>query len=882
MKKRILPLIFFALFVGFSFGSPLGLTWNELGPNNGAGRTRAIIFDNTDATGATLYAGAVSGGIWKSTNLGLTWHQVNTTNNEVLKVSSMTQTASGTIYVGTGEMSCYRGVFLGTGLYRSDDGTTFTQVAGTQPIPGNTTSDWAYILKLSTSPSGRIFAATNTGLKYSDDGNTWATALTGTAIDVTVGPDGTVLAAVDNKAYLAVGGDVNNFVDISTGVAPMLPNTNVGWIQFAIAPSDANVLYASFASTDGGFLDVYASYDKGTSWSVVFPGNSQFNPLGTRGCYAQAIQVFPNDPYQVIFGGLDLWHGKKITSTGYYNWEAASIGGTFQNDFFFWLPFYHHQYLFNPKNPTQFAVATDDGTSIGTITASGFVFKHTIKGYNTAMFKSVAGGIVKNAAIGGAEFLGTMLLPGDISTMEPLWGAQINPGYAGDVAWSQIKPLQIFFGTGVVGVPLFRSEDLGVNISPTFLRDGTPAITNPAYTPIYLWESFNFTDSRDSVKYVARVKDIPADSTFIINSKNGAFPIHYTTPVAIAKGDSILIQDPIASRFFLAGTTGNKSGIFMTKQAETFTVDPEWFRIANVAATDTITCITVSKDLKALWAGTSQGTLYRLTDLAFANDSATAQIDSATCVIKSSMIDSIPGMLNRKITSISIANDNVTVLVTLNSYGKTNYVYLSVNGLDSIPTFVSVQGNLPTNPVHSSLFEMSDQNKALIGTDYGIYSTDNIKAGSVVWNADNTNIGNVTVMAIKQQTNPGVYYQRPLNYGCLYIATYGRGIFIDETYALPLGIDPANGNPVASKTLNVFPNPFEGQVTISYEISKTTNVNVVVYDLSGRQVSTFNLGSQSKGEYQKTLNLNALPTGTYLIQLNTSGGTSYGKAIKVK
>src|SRR5690242_7218728 len=44
------------------------LTWQERGPNNIGGRTRAIVVDKNDATGNTVIAASVSGGMFKTTN----------------------------------------------------------------------------------------------------------------------------------------------------------------------------------------------------------------------------------------------------------------------------------------------------------------------------------------------------------------------------------------------------------------------------------------------------------------------------------------------------------------------------------------------------------------------------------------------------------------------------------------------------------------------------------------------------------------------------------------------------------------------------------------------------------------------------------------------
>ncbi len=57
--------------------SSLGLEWAERGPDNVGGRTRALMVDKLDTTGNTVYAGSVSGGIFKSTNGCATWAPIN-------------------------------------------------------------------------------------------------------------------------------------------------------------------------------------------------------------------------------------------------------------------------------------------------------------------------------------------------------------------------------------------------------------------------------------------------------------------------------------------------------------------------------------------------------------------------------------------------------------------------------------------------------------------------------------------------------------------------------------------------------------------------------------------------------------------------------------
>jgi len=861
--------------------SDVSLNWKQLGPNNAAGRTRTVLFSNKDASGMTILTGGVTGGIWKSRNLGLTWHQMNTQSNEVLRVTSIAQTSGGTIYVATGESYCTKNQYIGTGIYRSDDDSTFTVIPNTQPVFNNPASDWAYISKLAVSPSGRIFAATNTGLKYSDNGTDWFMAKSGYAYTVTIGPDGTILTNIDNFAYIAVAGDINNFVNLSTNISTTFPNTGVNGIEFAIAPSDGNIMYASLANLSGGLLNVYKSADKGTTWAVVFPGNNTYNPL-VNGCYANSLAVFPDDPDQLFLGGINIWHGKKYQETGNYNWEQVSFVGVREETYElanYLIPPFQHQIVFRPDANNQFGIATDDGISIGTTSNTGITFQHMVKNCIISQFNSVACNMKQESAFGGAVWVGAEYIPGGTVLNEPENGVQLYAGYGGDVAWSMISPTSVFFGTGYSTIPFIRTEDLGITPSPTFLR----TINNANYVPVNYWEDFNFTQSVDSVVFKNTAGLIPKDAIFNVPSANGKFPMRYQAPYDLDSLASITVHDVVSTRFFIPGTLAGKAGIYMTKQALQFSIDPIWFRIANIDLTDIITCFAVSKDLGVLWAGTTTGKLYRLTNITFANDSTTAMADSAGCVIGHAVYDSTvyTQFKNRYITSIAIAPDNQTVLVTLGNYGNSTYVYKTTDGLNATPAFALVQGDLPAMPVYSGMFEMSNPNTVLLGTDFGVFSTNDISSGSPTWTVQNAGTGNVPVTMIKQQTNPGLYYYRPGNYGDLYLASFGRGLFFDDTFGVILGTDPINAKPAAENRLKVQPNPFTNNVNISYKIGKTAAVYAMVYDLSGRIIYSTSFGTQQPGEYTQTLNLESLTSGTYIIKLMYGTGSSFGKALKV-
>lgn len=159
----------------------MGIQWEEMGPDNIGGRTRSILFDKNNQ--GVIFAGAVSGGLWKSTNNGLSWGKVNDLF-ESLTISTIAQASNGDIYFGTGEAFYSFGLnnptgfsafgFPGRGIFKSTDGgNTFTQLTATIPATGNsTTEDWAYVSRLATSPTdaNKIYASTNKGLRISSDG----------------------------------------------------------------------------------------------------------------------------------------------------------------------------------------------------------------------------------------------------------------------------------------------------------------------------------------------------------------------------------------------------------------------------------------------------------------------------------------------------------------------------------------------------------------------------------------------------------------------------------------------------------------------------------------------------------------------------------------
>ena len=108
----------------------------ERGPGNISGRTRAFFVDVRDASQNTWFAGAASGGVWKTTNGGSSW-EPSSAGLPNLGTNALAQSLSNPdiIFAGTGEQ--YGGGDMnGSGLFKSTDyGQNWIQIISPDDIP---------------------------------------------------------------------------------------------------------------------------------------------------------------------------------------------------------------------------------------------------------------------------------------------------------------------------------------------------------------------------------------------------------------------------------------------------------------------------------------------------------------------------------------------------------------------------------------------------------------------------------------------------------------------------------------------------------------------------------------------------------------------------
>lgn len=138
-------------------------TWSPLGPVDTGGRSRSLLINPIDHNPDIMVLATAGGGIWRTTNGGVTWVPVFD-DKPTLSVSTLAMAPSdyNHMYAGTGEGFGNIDAISGNGIYEStNNGKDWS------PLPETMNNrDFATVQKIVVSPddSSRIYAATGTGV----------------------------------------------------------------------------------------------------------------------------------------------------------------------------------------------------------------------------------------------------------------------------------------------------------------------------------------------------------------------------------------------------------------------------------------------------------------------------------------------------------------------------------------------------------------------------------------------------------------------------------------------------------------------------------------------------------------------------------------------
>ncbi len=358
-------------------------------------------------------------------------------------------------------------------------------------------------------------------------------------------------------------------------------------------------------------------------------------------------------------------------------------------------------------------------------------------------------------------------------------------------------------------------------------------------------------------------------SQLVLKSNISELPYIHTLSQSVNSMDSVNLQDPVQS-MYVVGLNGS---VWLTRAPLDFSDTPEWWKIANLP-NQIPSAIEVSDDGDVIYVGTSFGRLYTISNINNARDIQSADVELGSPVT-SVTVKNIAG--GRYVTSIAAdPNDANKVVLTLGNYGNQTYVYYSSNALAATPNYISKQGlGLPKAPVYASVIDKGNGNKVILGTEFGIYATDNISTGNASWTSENSGFANAPVFDIVQyRTHKSSDTSNTIKEGDLFLGSYGRGFYTstDLVSNRPISVgEETIAKKDAKNFLYIYPNPAKDFTKIKVELYTKSDVKANVIDLNGRVVKTVVLKNLGQGTYDIRIDLADVSNGTYVMSLQANG-----------
>ncbi len=913
----------------------LGLNWIQMGPDNVGGRTRAILVDRNNPN--LIYAGSISGGLFVSTNAGGSWTPIAGMQGvlgENLAISCIAQTDNGRIFFGTGS-SFETGAngnggsaFLGNGLYEyvPSSGAVVPILNNTASLPANSSGTLSVINAIATR-GNRIYIGTTSGMRFADPdgGGNYPSTLggwtnniesvpgfpeTGTCQDIDVASNGSMVVSFAGKIYTAPNDNLGSFVRRS-----ILSGTR---ISCAIAPSDPNVIYMLVGNNTGNFgrlQGLEISTNAGASWDVIVPPGSFCNdpflqndcdPNGGQAFYDMAIAVNPADWGHILVGGIQL-----------YEWRYASgsnpIGGS-------WLkaanlfesttnPYYVHADKHTIIWPTANTVYIGCDGGVFKSSTGGTTWQEKNLGYNVTTFYDMQ--VAANGFfMGGAQDNGTQLFSyGAFGSPTPLGTFEISGGDGFDCAFSRFEG-GIAYHTSQSGT-LMRSNG---GTPGTFYSSELSTLVNAGgqafHTVIENWESADDPLSVDFIKividsngYINAIGDtiFPGDTIFAgdtirYTSLTGGIPLYNIPTSNIIIGmpsDSFNVVDYIQSKFAFR----TSQGIYLTRDAARLNaINTKWFKISGNSMTPDAGTLNsaehfeFSPDGNHLFIGTSNGQVWRISGLSLANDSLGLDERSGSTVLTQTRIAS--GLGGGSVVSIAVdPNNGNNIIATAGGYSTQNHVYRCTDALTApstttLGTFTAIQGvsgnALPKMPVYDAEIDYNDRNKVVLGTEWGVWTSDNAftaSASAVRWiDESGAGMAHVPVFAVEQQN---LRSHTAVNSGCMYLGTHARGFYMACDLATSVNENNFNDKDKTGfiTNLTVYPNPVNNAGTIAFDLKEKANTKVNIYNLSGSLVKTIDLGIKTEGNHKVKFDATSLSIGSYIISLQSGNEKNIAKFI---
>ena len=843
--------------------------WNHRGPINMGGRMLCVAFDIEDET--HMLAGSASGGMWQSMNQGGSWEKVTPAIGEQSATCITQDTRAGKTniwYYGTGEIlntternvsTNVRTIGVGNGIYKStDNGNTWQPLEAT--LGGNQGSlqdvfqgIWQIVTDPISIDKDIVYAACYGAIMRSEDGGeNWAITLgdltnKSFATDIAITSEGVLYAALSTyttsimhpqKAGIWRSEDGLNWTEITPANLPDITRV----MKLAIAPSNENIMYLMTekpSAVDVPYSGIFNSdltfwkytFDEATEdgiWedrteTMYGHGKGDFlsypNALITYGGYTFVLGVKPDDENVVFMGGMSLFRSTNGFSDSL---QTQWVGGDpYDMDSLHLLHPDQHDMAFLPSNPEVFFVACDGGiVSTNNCMDENVYWNRNNTNLITSQFYSVT---IDLAGEGDDWILG---------------GLQDNNWY--------------YSVTDDPGEWWF-SVNLYYDGFSCKLADYHEYAIVAAYSG-NIWTTL-FDDDMHTKDIYYQTPDTLLSYYDPTIGSNPAFPFYCNFAL-----------DPNNNSTFYLPTINSiwRKDDMKAAASDTSLRNVGWNQLSNINLSESIEVSAISlstNPANILFYGTNDGHVYKMENAHSGNPIPTE-------------ITGNEFPMNGYVACIDVnVLDANKVFTVFSNYGIQS-IYYSDDGGDN---WNNVSGNLEQNFDGSGAGPSVRWVKSLnydngtayfAGTSIGLFSTSVLEGDETIWKQESPEqIGSIMVDMIDARESDGF----------VAIATQGNGMYSTN-------FDPSlsiSDKPIEqSIKLKNFPNPFQNQTTIEYELFHSGNMSLSLLDINGRFIRNLSKGTKPKGIYKYNLNVNGLSDGVYLIRMQLDNTTVYKKIVK--
>ena len=819
------------------------------GPWNVGGRTNAFAIDVTNEN--RLIAGSPSGGMFLSTDGGVSWNSTNT-NSQLKGAVSLAQDKrlghTNNWYYGGGDLWNSAGdgnnaYFLGDGIYKSiNQGVSWLPLASTAGLNPNVfNGGWQCVYTIVTDQSApdsteEVYAAVYGNIYRSINGGTsWSAVRTGGSYitDVAITTSGVVYATLSSdgtqkgiwRSTTGVAGSYTQIIPPTIGTSyhrialGINPNNEDEVYFLGDTPGNGKVSYDFLGTAHWSSLWKY-TYVSGSgdgvggTWqdlSINLPvSGGMFDKFQTQGSYDIVVKVKPGNSNVVFVGGTNLYRStsgfQDSTNTsfigGYEQYSALPVINSYPN--------HHpdqHGLEFLPSNP-DVMISTNDGGMFKTLdnNANPVVWQSLNNGYVTSMFYTVAidhGSQNNDIICGGAQDNGTWFTNSNVQTSP--W--KFVSG--GDGEYCAIADNQSSYYFSAQNLLRLLKVNLDANGNSLGYRR-----IDPIGAKGYIWSNPFVLDPNDNnIMYLGGGKNLWRNS--------------------------------------------NLSTIPLTNEWDS--ISTNWMKIDSIptaSTTDKITCIRPCKTpANRVYVGTGVKNVYKIEN---------ADTGIPTLVNISPVTGSVLFPSAGYVSCIAVdPNDGNKVMVVFSNYNIYSLFYTADGGT----TWTKAGGNLEGSSVISpsirwaSILPVSDGVVYLVATSTGLYATDSINGTATVWvQQGTTTIGNSVCDMIDTRPSDGL----------VVIATHANGMYsanITSVHDVTTATDLVNKSSDSDFLLSNYPNPVSGLTTIEFTLKKSAKINLQLLDECGRVIETLVNEGMQAGKHSVIFDKKNLASGIYYYSL---------------